>query len=135
MSARPRGIVRAQERLKEIRAEIEQLEATSTTNGETPAGDDAGQAVRPEARIQRLRELAAAKEKRIEAQKVRLSELERRLSALIDETASSGGGGEVAAEALPDGTDGGEPELARRRKPDVQHVAVPYDVGLSLEAL
>ncbi len=42
------GLVRAQERLKEIRAEIEQLEATSTTDGETPAGDDAGQAVRPE---------------------------------------------------------------------------------------
>jgi Galactose-3-O-sulfotransferase len=100
------GLARAQERLKEIRAQIEELEATNTTEGETPAGDAAGAAVRQEARIQRLRDLAATKEKRIEIQRVRQSELERRLSALTEEAASSGGGGEVAAEASPDGTNG-----------------------------
>ena len=100
------GLARAQERLKEIRAQIEELETTNTTEGETPAGDAAGAAVRQEARIQRLRDLAATKEKRIEIQRVRQSELERRLSALTEEAASSGGGGEVAAEASPDGTNG-----------------------------
>jgi chromosome segregation ATPase len=99
------GIARAEERLNEIRAQIEELEATNTAAGETPAGDDAGAAVRPEARIQRLRDLATTKEKRIEIQKVRQSELERRLNALLDERASSGGG-EVAAETVPDGTNG-----------------------------
>jgi len=100
------GLARAEERLKEIRAQIEGLEASNTAEGETPAEADAGAVLRQEARIQRLRDLAATKEKRIEIQKVRQSELERRLSALVDETASNGGGGEDAAEALPDGADG-----------------------------
>ena len=79
------GLARAQERLKEIRAQIEELEATNTTEGETPAGDAAGAAVRPDARIEPLRKLAAAKEKRIEIRRSSLSELERRLSALTEE--------------------------------------------------
>jgi hypothetical protein len=84
-----KALERSEKRLEELRAEFEQLRTTNAADDKAPASGDDGPAVDPEARIERLRDLTEEKKKRIELQKVRLSELERRLSTLTEPAVSS----------------------------------------------
>jgi Galactose-3-O-sulfotransferase len=80
---------RMERRLAEIRGEIQELEAAAAGGDETPTGEGA-ESPGPKERLERLRGLASEREKRIELQRKRMADIERRLSALGAEAGSPG---------------------------------------------
>jgi hypothetical protein len=81
-------LARNESRLAQIRAEIERLEAAGAVQDDTAESGPSGEPT-PKERQERLRELASAKETKIEVAKTRLAEVERRLKAAADEDDSS----------------------------------------------
>jgi len=81
-------LARSENRLVQIRAEIEKLEAAGADQDETPPSEPSEHGT-PKERYEQLLDLAADKERKIELVQTRLSELDRRLKSLADESESS----------------------------------------------
>ena len=79
------AVVRTEGQLAAIRSELHDLEAAAANGGSAAVREDVDDAIQRE-KIERLRQLAAEKEKRLELAKGRLAGVERRLNALTAET-------------------------------------------------